>query len=110
MKHSPEFRAIVVTASLMASSTAALADMIGLGNQSCETWAANNPMQGGLGLLYQQWVFGFLSGVSYDGPSHDPLKGMDAPSIMQWLGDYCQRNPMVNIAAAASAFAQAHHP
>ena len=71
---------------------------------------SNNPMQGGLGLLYQQWVFGFLSGVSYDGPSHDPLKGMDAPSIMQWLGDYCQRNPTVNIAAAASAFAQAHHP
>jgi hypothetical protein len=108
--HLPEFRAIVVAVSLVVSSTAASADMIGLGNQSCGAWAANSPMQGGLGLLYQQWAFGSLSGVSYDGPSHDPLKGMDAPSIMQWLGDYCQRNPTVNIAAAASAFAQAHHP
>jgi hypothetical protein len=51
------------------SAATALADVVSLGNQSCETWTAHNQMQGGLGLLYQQWAFGFLSAVSYDGPA-----------------------------------------
>jgi len=53
----------ILIASLMISCacTQALAQtpMIGLGGQRCGAWAANNG--GGVGLLYQQWIYGFLS-------------------------------------------------
>jgi hypothetical protein len=59
------FRAIL-TASLVICSARAFAEshMIGLGNQTCETWTVNPPIEG-VGLLYQQWALGFLSGVTY---------------------------------------------
>jgi hypothetical protein len=58
-------RAILI-ASLMISCacTKALAQipMIGLGGQRCGAWTANiSSDSGGVGLLYQQWIYGFLS-------------------------------------------------
>jgi hypothetical protein len=96
-----------VVASLTAASRAA---MVGLGNNDCGTWTSNNPANGGVGLFYQQWVFGFLSGASRVDPDHDPLKGVDAPAIMQGLDEYCLHHPQVPLADAAAAFVQAHHP
>ena len=84
--------------------------MTGLGNQTCEAWTANPVSGGGLGLLYQQWIFGFLSGVSFADPDHDPLKDMDAAAVMTWLDKYCQDNAAARLADAAVAFARAHHP
>jgi hypothetical protein len=104
------FRAILIASLVVSLTAAARAAMVGLGNQDCGTWTSNNPANGGLGLFYQQWVFGFLSGASRADPDHDPLKGVDAPAIMLWLDDYCQHNPNVPLADAATAFVQAHHP
>ena len=84
-------RAMLV-AVLVAASTEAVAQphLIGLAGQSCETWITNRPASGGaLGVLYQQWIFGFLSGVSYADPDHDPLKGVDAMAITTWVDEYC---------------------
>jgi hypothetical protein len=101
----------ILTASLMTGSvTAAQAAMVGLGSQDCGTWTSNNPARGGVGLFYQQWVFGFLSGASQTNPDRDPLKGIDAPAIMEWLDDYCLHHPQAALADAAMAFVQAHHP
>jgi hypothetical protein len=72
---------LVVVTSLPAAARAA---MVGLGNNDCGTWTSNNPANGGVGLFYQQWVFGFLSGASHADPDHDPLKGVDAPAICGW--------------------------
>jgi len=104
------FRAILIVSLAVGLTTAARAAMVGLGNQDCGTWTSNNPAKGGLGLFYQQWVFGFLSGASRVDPDHDPLKGVDPPAIMQWLDDYCQHHPDVALADAAAAFVQAHRP
>jgi hypothetical protein len=105
------FRAILIASLVVAGLTAASrAAMVGLGNQDCGTWTTNNPAKGGLGLLYQQWMFGFLSGASRADPGHDPLKGIDGSAIMQWLDEYCQHNPDTSLADAATAFVQAHHP
>ena len=104
------FRMILAAFLMAGSAAAARAAMVGLGNQDCGTWTTNNPAKGGLGLFYQQWVFGFLSGASQANPDRDPLKGVDASAIMQWLDDYCQHNPNVPLAAAAAAFVQAHRP
>ena len=106
----PALFSATLIASLMISSAAPQAAMVGIGNNDCGTWTSNNPAQGRVGLFYQQWVFGFLSGASHTDPDHDPLKGVDAPAIMQWLDDYCQHNPNVPLAAAAAAFVQAHRP
>ena len=103
--------AIVIASLVVAGlTTTSRAATVGLGNQDCGTWTTNNPAKGGVGLFYQQWVFGFLSGVSQANLDRDPLKGVDASAIMQWLDDYCQHNPNVPLAAAAAAFVQAHRP
>ena len=93
----PFLSRVILTTSLIISSAEALAGTnIGLGNQRCGAWVENNPsISGGVGLLYQQWVFGFLSGVSYTDSDHDPLKGTDAAA---------------RLIDAANAFVRAHHP
>ena len=41
---------------------ACVVSMIGLGGQRCGAWTANiSSDSGGVGLLYQQWIYGFLS-------------------------------------------------
>jgi hypothetical protein len=104
-------RAIFIAA-LVIGSTEALADMpiLGLGNQRCGTWAANNPAMDGLGLLYQQWIFGFLSGIRYADPDHDPLKGMDGQAVTKWIDEFCQNNSAASLAEAMIAFIHAHRP
>jgi hypothetical protein len=103
------FRAIV-TASLVICSAKAFPEshMIGLGNQTCATWTANPLATSGLGQLYQQWALGFLSGVSYADPDHDPLSGMDAADVTNWFNDYCRNNATARLADAAGAFVRAH--
>ena len=103
------FRAIL-TASLVIGSADAFAEshMIGLGNQTCATWTANPAATSGLGQLYQQWALGFLSGVSYADPDHDPLGGMDAVVVTKWFNDYCRDNATARLADAAVAIVRAH--
>ena len=99
---------------LTAAATEAVAEthLVGVAGQSCQTWTANPPTSGGgLGLLYQQWIFGFLSGVSYADPDHAPLTGVDAAAITTWVDNYCQENGgSARITDAAVAFVRAHHP
>ena len=103
----------ILTCVALTASTEVRAEthMVGIAGQSCETWTANRPTSGaGLGLFYQQWVFGFLSGASYADPSHDPLNGSDAATITAWVDKYCQDNATARIADAVVAFVRAHRP
>ena len=84
--------------------------MIGLGNQTCATWTANPPATSGLGQLYQQWTLGFLSGVSFADPKHDPLSNLDAATVAVWFEDYCRDNATARLVDAATAFVRAHQP
>ena len=109
----PRLSKTIFAAALMAGSSEAVAQphMIGLAGQSCATWTANRPTSGGgLGLLYQQWVFGFFSGASYADPNHDPLNGVDVAAITTWMNNYCEQNATARIADAAVAFVRAHRP
>jgi hypothetical protein len=102
----------ILTVSLIISSAGALAETnIGLGNQRCGAWVENNPStSGGVGLLYQQWVFGFLSGVSYADSDHDPLKGTDAGAVTKWFDDHCREDTAARLVDVAIAFIRAHRP
>jgi hypothetical protein len=100
----------ILTASLMICSAEASAEshMIGLGNQTCATWTANPPATSGVGQLYQQWTLGFLSGVSFADPNHDPLSNLDAAAVAVWFEDYCRDNATARLVDAAVAFVRAH--
>jgi hypothetical protein len=102
----------ILTASLMICSAEASAEshMIGLGNQTCSTWTANPPATSGVGQLYQQWTLGFLSGVSFADPKHDPLSNLDAATVAVWFEDYCRDNATARLVDAATAFVRAHQP
>lgn len=112
MRMLPFLSRAILTASLMICSARAFGEsqMVGLGNQICATWTANPLVTGGVGLLYQQWIFGFLSGVSVADPNHNPLSNLDAATITQWFDDYCRDNSTVRLVDAATAFVRAHGP
>jgi hypothetical protein len=106
MLHRAILAAILITASTEASAET---HMVGAASQSCETWMANAPTSGaGLGLLLQQWIFGFVSGDSFADPDHDPLNSADATAITTFVNDYCQNNATARIGEAAAAFVRAH--
>jgi hypothetical protein len=104
-------RAILIAA-LVIGSAEARADMpaLGLGNQRCGTWTANNPANGGIGLLYEQCIFGFLSGVHYADPDHDPLKGMNGREVTKWIDEFCQNDSAALLQDAAIEFVRTHRP
>jgi hypothetical protein len=105
---------VVFALILVAAATQAVGEthLVGLAGQSCQTWTANPPTSGGgLGLLNQQWILGFLSGVSFADADHDPLTGVDAAAITTWVDNYCQENGgSARLADAAVAFVRAHRP
>jgi hypothetical protein len=102
----------ILTASLVICSAEAFAEshIIGLGNQTCGTWTANPPATSGVGQLYQQWTLGFLSGVSFADPNHDPLSNPDLATVAVWFDDYCRDNATARLVDAATAFVRAHQP
>lgn len=82
----------------------------GSGIQSCGSWTANRAKGPSAPLFYTNstWVLGFLSGVGYASPPHDPLHGLDAEAVLAWVDNYCGAYPLDNIATAAGAFVIAH--
>ena len=83
---------------------------MGLAGQSCGTWAANPASAGGVGLFYEQWIAGLLSGVSYADPDHSPLKNLAGGTALNWLENYCRENTPKSLLDAAIAFVRAHRP
>ena len=85
--------------------------VLGLGGQSCGAWVTNSPTKNpsGIGLLYEQWVAGFLSGVIYSQPDgSEPIATMGAAAVDQWMDDYCKSSPQAKLAEAAIAFVRQH--
>lgn len=81
--------------------------LIGSGTISCGTWTAQRRQ--GQAWPAQQWILGFLSGVSYESSSGDnPLSGVDADAVWAWMDNYCQTNPLDHIFLAGEIFAALH--
>src|SRR5215472_17482129 len=113
-KRSPVSVTILPLAFLVTGAPGALAQshMAGRGGQSCGAWTANSPSAdlSGIGVLYQQWVLGFLSGVGRTDPKQDPFTTVPGSDVTGWLDTYCRDHPGARIVDAASAFAHEHHP
>jgi hypothetical protein len=83
--------------------------VIGTGNDSCGTWTADRRVGGRAAGQDQQWILGFLSGISYEGSEDvDTLKGMDAEGVFAWMDNYCQAHPIEDIIDAGEAFKRMH--
>lgn len=83
---------------------------VGAGVDTCATWAADRQApRGAPALQDEQWVLGFLTGVGFAGSdADDPLNGVNAASVWNWVDDYCKTHPADKIVTAARAFFKAH--
>ena len=85
--------------------------LFGLGGQRCGAWTANggSSASAGIGLLYLQWVLGFLSGVVVADRDHWP-NGVDMAAANLSVDEFCRNDPISTIADASMAFVRNHHP
>ena len=83
--------------------------LFGLGGQGCGAWTANggSSASAGIGLLYLQWVLGFLSGVVVSDRDHWP-NGVDMAAANLSVDEFCRNNPTSTIADALIAFVRNH--
>jgi hypothetical protein len=73
------------------------------GARSCGSWVKERPSKASISRTAQQaWLMGYLSGLA-SGTSLDALKDGDAESFFLWVDNYCQTNPLNNIADAGTA-------
>ncbi len=53
--------------------------------------------------VYREWVFGFLSGVSWQKSGDnrtDLLRGIERAGLLLWLDNYCRANPLHSMPTA----------
>ena len=78
----------------------------GVGLAPCEAWT--EARQGRTANAYEQWVMGFVSGVSAVSEGMSPLFRVDVGTVEGWVDSYCRDHPQDRIATAAAAFVTAH--
>jgi hypothetical protein len=101
---------IVLTFTLTANEAAGY-NRLGAGTASCGAWTAFR-REGSMSvraLSSEQWVLGFIGGIAEaSGGALDPLSGVEAENVWEWVDNYCQANPLKSIAEAGSAFIASH--
>ncbi len=83
---------------------------VGAGVDTCASWTSDRQTPGGAPALQdEQWVLGFLTGIGFAGPDQDdPLNGMDAQGVWEWIDSYCKQHPSDKMVTAARAFFKSH--
>ena len=102
--------AALTVATLTASDHAMGYALIGNGTLTCGAWSqARRDPQGPATRMSEQWVVGFLSGIgSMVLGELDPLHGLQAEGVYDWMDNYCSAHPSETIEAAARVFIQEH--
>lgn len=97
----------VLAAVSVPAASAQSIKVIGQGVATCGRWSAVR--KEGTGFGYEQWVVGYLSGVTAATAGKvNPLNNVDADGVWAWFDNYCQRHPLDTIASAAFVFSVAH--
>jgi hypothetical protein len=93
-----------VAAAVPIVAKAATVTIIGDGALSCGKWISERGADGKPFQVRQAWVFGYLSGMA-TGVGSDALApaAVDHASIVVWMDNYCQANPLDPVSKAASA-------
>ncbi len=107
----PLTHVVVAMLAIAMMSGAAFAVSIG-GNrlETCNTWVADHEADPPYRAWQdEQWMIGYLSGVGKWGSADlDPLNGMDARAIYDWISNYCAAKPFAQIQDAGNAFIHVH--
>lgn len=82
--------------------SAELIQIAGAGNVGCGVWIADKNANNRRLLDGQTWVLGYLSGKAVTA-GKDILRNTPDESLFLWIDNYCQSNPLSNIADASSA-------
>ena len=98
---------LILVIALMTAAVAAEPQLDGAGTLPCGRWTFVRRDRTGVG--YEQWVLGFLSGISYAGEAagDNPVNGVDGETVWAWIDTYCQAHPLETIATASAAFVRA---
>jgi hypothetical protein len=102
---------LVVLAFTLTAHEAAGYNKLGAGTASCGIWTGfrREGSTSVRALSSEQWVLGFIDGITEaSGGSLDPLNGVEAENVWEWIDNYCQANPLKSIAEAGSAFIASH--
>jgi len=97
--------AAVLLAGFLISGTAWAAQEVsvfGAGLKSCGQWTKYVPEDGPRYWQMTQWLSGYLSAYSLwveDGSG--PVTETDIHGAVAWVDNYCQENPLKNVATAA---------
>lgn len=80
------------------STTAAKADVIyGVGNSSCGTWTKHSKEQGSNHAFSASWIQGYITAVQIN----TKLKEVDSSALIEFINNYCKKNPLERIESAA---------
>ena len=104
------FLAASLAAAVLVPGQVAGYALLGSGDASCTAWTAARRTPRGLdAAMQEQWVVGFLSGIgSMVLGELDPLHGLKADAVYDWVNGYCRDHPAETIEAAARVFIQEH--
>jgi hypothetical protein len=87
---------VALAVGLMAGSADARTyGALGVGHASCGSWTEARQHGGRQSQMIEQWIFGFLSGVGYQGPAN-PLNDVDAATVLAWIDNLLQHSPPRN--------------
>lgn len=78
------------------------AQIAGAGTLGCGIWIADKNADSLRKFDSQTWVLGFLSGKAI-ATGKDILKNTPDESLFLWIDNYCQSNPLSDVADASNA-------
>ena len=98
-------RTVSIVVLLVFSSITQATIILGPGAASCVTWNSDRQRNESRSQLNQAWVQGFVTAYSvYKVTAQDTsLRPMDSRTMAVWIDNYCDANPLKDIADAARA-------
>ena len=67
------------------------------GDRSCGVWITEGKAGTSARVITEAWLVGFLTGLVV-ATGIDALRGTDNESLYLWMDNFCQREPLKNIA------------
>ena len=76
--------------------------VMGMGMQSCGAWTkARQPSNAYERTRFRSWLAGYVSAMNLDPNTPDVLLDTDFEALSAWVDNYCQSNPLRQVATAA---------
>ena len=79
----------------------------GYAGYACSTWTAEHEKKSVVAALFDQWVYGFVSGYAYG--SHERMKVVEGEALVAAVSTWCAENPKEALATAARALVGGLH-